>query len=511
MRLFLDIDTREFLQSPSFPRALTTLALKRRDTDLIELQFIRDRVVQDLPTGTTIRLGLKPANSYTAEFLATGTFTKSGTGTATRYLLDLNLNTVPLNAAFAAATPEPVTLAAMLEVEWTSGTNISSSLTLPVTINNDVIRGDEGEPADLPLFYTSETSDFKASEAEAQGGTDNTKWMSPLRTAQAIAALTPPSVSSWNDLLDKPATFPPETHTHSASEITSGTLDDSRLSAEVTASLALADTALQPAALEIPPISLPVPRVSLAPLPQGTTGLNMVNADGTPGGTLPLLNAPFVTAADLPAPLLAAYPVFLELLILKTRPRAWKAPSPYILDGNGAPTWPFPWPVNHPTRAGLHRVFSNPGTQSPILVSRPNHLPITEPFQTLPAWQTLHGRFGVRSVQYIEDPTTNPVEEQFPVPIQRSSRRLRIDAAGIVYHARSRAWSNLLAPLRIRFRFVLWNPLTTRLHSGPMSSTITLRPTRAPFFRSEQDGLPIAVPNSTWINSPAYFCSMAET
>jgi hypothetical protein len=199
MRLFLDIDTREFLQSPSFPRALTTLALKRRDTDLIELQFLRDRVVQELPTGTTIRLGLKPDAAYTAEFLASGTFTKSGTGTATKYLLDLNLNTVTLNTAFAAATPEPVTLAAMLEVEWASGTTISSSLTLPVTIANDVIRGNEGTPATLPLFYTASTSDFKATQAQAEAGTSNETWMTPLRVKELLEGAQIPSIQVGGD------------------------------------------------------------------------------------------------------------------------------------------------------------------------------------------------------------------------------------------------------------------------------------------------------------------------
>jgi len=221
MRLFLDIDTREFLQSPTFPRAITTLSLKRRDTDLIELQFLRDRTIQELPTDTSIRLGVKPANNYTAEFLATGTFAKSGTGTATSYLLDLNLNTVPLNSVFEAATPEPESLPAMLEIEWASGSNISSSLTLPIVIANDVIRGDEGEPVELPLFYITETSDFLATQAEAESGTDNTKWMSPLRVAQAIEELGGSGgVSSWNDLTDKPTSFPPSTHTHDIADTT---------------------------------------------------------------------------------------------------------------------------------------------------------------------------------------------------------------------------------------------------------------------------------------------------
>ena len=186
MRLYLDIDSRKFVASASEQRPVTGIEVKRRDTDLIELQFLRDRTVQELPTGTTIRLGLKPAANYTADFIASGTFTKSGTGTSTKYLLDLNLNTVALNAAFAAATPEPETLAAMLEVEWASGTNISSSLTLPVVINNDVIRGNEGTPATLPLFYTASTSDFKATQEQAQFGDDNAVWMTPLRVTQAI-------------------------------------------------------------------------------------------------------------------------------------------------------------------------------------------------------------------------------------------------------------------------------------------------------------------------------------
>ena len=189
MRLYLDLDSRNFLESLSFPRALTTLELKRRDTDLIELQFLRDRTVQELPAGSTVQIGLKPATAYAADFLASGTFTKSGTGTSTKYLLDLNLNTTALAAAFSASATEPETLAAMAEIEWTTPTTISSSKTLGVTIANDVIRGDEGTPAEAPLFYIASTEDFRATQADAEAGADNAKWMTPLRTAQAITEL----------------------------------------------------------------------------------------------------------------------------------------------------------------------------------------------------------------------------------------------------------------------------------------------------------------------------------
>jgi hypothetical protein len=45
--------------------------------------------------------------------------------------------------------------------------------------------------------------------------------MSPLRVAQAIEELGGGGgVSSWNDLTDKPSTFPPATHTHPLSALT---------------------------------------------------------------------------------------------------------------------------------------------------------------------------------------------------------------------------------------------------------------------------------------------------
>jgi hypothetical protein len=77
----------------------------------------------------------------------------------------------------------------------------------------------------LPLFYTSSTPNFLATQAEAEDGSDNTKWMSPLRVAQAIEELGGGGggVSSWNDLTDKPTTFTPATHTHPLSELTQST------------------------------------------------------------------------------------------------------------------------------------------------------------------------------------------------------------------------------------------------------------------------------------------------
>jgi hypothetical protein len=203
MRIFLDLDTRRILNTSTRPA--TRLEFKRRDNDAFEMQFLRAGAVQELPSGTTARVGLKAVDDFAGEFLATDTLTPSGTGSATVYSGEFNLNTTAIEALFSE---EPASITAMIEIEWTTGTLVGSSLTLSVTIFNDVIRGNEGDPATLPLFYTSTTSDFLATQAEAEAGADNTKWMSPLRTAEAISALAGAGVSSYLDLSrrhDRPA------------------------------------------------------------------------------------------------------------------------------------------------------------------------------------------------------------------------------------------------------------------------------------------------------------------
>jgi hypothetical protein len=217
MRIYIDIDSRRILTSATRPA--TRLEFKRRDNDAFEVQFLRAGAVQSLPVGTIARVGVKASADFAGEFLATDTLSVTGTGADTVYRGAFNLNTTALEALFPT---EPDSITAMLEVQWMSGTSVGSSLTLPITIFNDVIRGDEGAPADLPLFYTSSTPNFLATQAEAEAGSDNTKWMSPLRVAQAIEELGGGGggVTSYEDLTDIPSTFPPEAHTHAISDTT---------------------------------------------------------------------------------------------------------------------------------------------------------------------------------------------------------------------------------------------------------------------------------------------------
>jgi hypothetical protein len=212
MKFFLDTTKKQLVKSAASNVALDRLVLKRRDSLAVEVAFVARGTGASMPSGTTTTVAIKRAFAD-ANFLALA----SGTPQT------LNLNTVPLEASFSA---NPASISALLEIRWSVPGETTRTATLAVEIQNSVILGSEGTPEAIP--------DGKATQAEATTGTDNTKWMTPLRTAQAIAQLAPPP--TWDSVLNKPTTFPATAHTHLKSEITG-------LNAEL-ADLASSDTAL---------------------------------------------------------------------------------------------------------------------------------------------------------------------------------------------------------------------------------------------------------------------------
>lgn len=166
MKLFLDRKKREFVKSTTSNVALEHLVLKRRDLVPLEFVFVENGAAVTLPTGTEIKCALKLAFND-ANFLALATGSSP----------TLDLNTVPLEAAFATGA---AALQALIEVRWLVPGEVLRTATLKAEVQNSVILGNEGTPQAMP--------DGKSSEAEAVAGTDNEKWMTPLRTAQAIEA-----------------------------------------------------------------------------------------------------------------------------------------------------------------------------------------------------------------------------------------------------------------------------------------------------------------------------------
>lgn len=167
MKLFIDTKKRELIKSAASNVALDRLVLKRRDLIPLEYVFCENGKALPTPVGTEIACALKLAFTD-ANFSA---LASAGP------LPALNLNTAPLEAAFATGK---ASLPALIEVRWTLPGEVTRTATLKAEVQNSVIIGTEGTPQAMP--------DGKSSEAEAVAGTDNEKWMTPLRTAQAIEA-----------------------------------------------------------------------------------------------------------------------------------------------------------------------------------------------------------------------------------------------------------------------------------------------------------------------------------
>ncbi|MEI6073580.1 MAG: hypothetical protein WCS31_17475 [Verrucomicrobiae bacterium] len=270
MRLILDLDTRSFIESVQFQRVISSLVLKRRDRLPVDVQFLRGGTVVELAAGSTGKLGLKADKDFNGSFAASDLeWAKSGTGDATTYRFDLNLNTVQINALFAGV-PTPASVALMLEIEWAEGDLRTSSNTLAVTLENDIVRGDEGvaeeggpvyplpgaieliarkgqnngyasldetgkvpvsqlPPVSLDLRQevTDDTARFALTTAQVQNGdfvyqtdtgilyqvTDQTN----LANANGYTAL---ATLAWGSVTGKPETFSPSSHTHAIGDVT---------------------------------------------------------------------------------------------------------------------------------------------------------------------------------------------------------------------------------------------------------------------------------------------------
>lgn len=198
MKFFVDLSKKQLIKSSASNVALERIVLKRRDSLAVEVVFVTRNAVATMPSGTTVSVALKRT-------FADSNFLASASGTPPI----LNLNTVPLEDLFTATAPSAIP--ALLEIRWTVPGETTRTATLTAEVQNSVILGTEGTPEAIP--------DLKATQTEAQAGTNNEKWMTPLRTAQAIAAWVASNLS-WSTLTGKPSTFPPSAHTHATSEVT---------------------------------------------------------------------------------------------------------------------------------------------------------------------------------------------------------------------------------------------------------------------------------------------------
>ena len=160
-------------------RRMTALAsLRYRKNDRLQwpLRFFQDESFVELPAGSSLSVALKRTRG-SGSYLALATSpAQTGTGGSAIYTFDLNLNTEQVSYELS----DKDSVECVLEVEIVTPNQRLTSQAVPLTIERDIVNGDP-PPIALP--------DLKATQQDAASGTDNSKWMTPLRTAQAIASL----------------------------------------------------------------------------------------------------------------------------------------------------------------------------------------------------------------------------------------------------------------------------------------------------------------------------------
>ncbi|WP_035606182.1 hypothetical protein [Haloferula sp. BvORR071] len=151
MKLFLDLDSNQFVSDPLFKAPVDAVSFKRGDAANLELAFVKGNAVTGLASGATIAFGIKESGKFDGDFLV---FADDFTSLSNSYYIAPSFNTEALNDALnndGDDSNDVASLAAMLEITWSEQSGIyQSSRTITANILNDVIKGSEGTPLELP-------------------------------------------------------------------------------------------------------------------------------------------------------------------------------------------------------------------------------------------------------------------------------------------------------------------------------------------------------------------------
>ncbi len=180
MRFAINLDARRVVTWAG--EEVTDFSITRGDSFWARIRFIEGGGYVELPAAAIARIAFKRRGVFSSEILAGQVnWSKEGSGSKAIYSMALNFDTIPINALFST---EPATLDLVMEFEWSYvSDNVfirQTAAPVDVALVNDYARNTDGMPV--------EALNMKASQQEAEVGVDDTKWMTPLRTKQAIDA-----------------------------------------------------------------------------------------------------------------------------------------------------------------------------------------------------------------------------------------------------------------------------------------------------------------------------------
>jgi hypothetical protein len=155
MRLYIDTVSQSFVTDPAFRAPVDSATFKRGDAAQVNIQFSNGSTVLSAVSGRDLKFGIKASGDYDGDYIV---FTEDYTINGNDYVLNPSFNTEALNLLLGHdplsgnVIPDVAAVDAMLEVSWSddSGTSWYSTNTITATINNDVNKGSEGTPIELP-------------------------------------------------------------------------------------------------------------------------------------------------------------------------------------------------------------------------------------------------------------------------------------------------------------------------------------------------------------------------
>lgn len=173
MRIYIDLVTKLptsdlWERGQVIPNAYAKLG----DGDVVEVMFHRSGTPERLPLGHVVTYCAKLLNKFDSDpalvDVQIGDEARPDSD-AGFYIIEPDYNTAPLEAAFQSGdsndSNDVTTVVANGEISWlapTIGAKPKSSRTFPVTIENDVKKGNEGPPSSgSPLYLTQAESDAR--------------------------------------------------------------------------------------------------------------------------------------------------------------------------------------------------------------------------------------------------------------------------------------------------------------------------------------------------------------
>lgn len=156
MQIFINRVTRRLQRSVTDTREVTQLDFKRGDAAVIELFFVQDLAVVELAADTAIRFGAKERLKFDGTAVVfSDAFTKTGTGTSTKYSATPSFNTEPLDDLLVVDDDDANDLPLVDlggEISWQAPADDLPTTTddFIVRVKNDYLRGEEATPSELP-------------------------------------------------------------------------------------------------------------------------------------------------------------------------------------------------------------------------------------------------------------------------------------------------------------------------------------------------------------------------